>query len=67
MFVGDKKLMLIEFKYDNIPAETFTNSQTEPNYFFYFLKRYIFPRVYFKLAPKGLWFGRNTIFRPKFN
>ena len=23
MFVGDKKLMMIEFKYENLPAETF--------------------------------------------
>ena len=32
LFVGDKKLMLIEFKYGNQPAETFSSSmQTEPN------------------------------------
>lgn len=26
VFVGDSKLMLIEFKYDNLPAETFYNN-----------------------------------------
>jgi hypothetical protein len=58
--------MMIEFKYENQPDETFYSGQTEPNKFFYFLKKEIFPRAYFDLAPKGLWYGRNSIFKPKF-
>lgn len=66
IFVGDKKLMMIEFKYENQPNETFYSRQTEPNHFFYYLKKEVFPRVYFNLVPKGLWYGRNGIFKPKF-
>lgn len=67
VFVGDRKLMLIEFKYNNIPKETFYEGQTEPNYFFYMMKKEVFPRVYFNLMPKGLWYGSNTIFKPTCN
>lgn len=36
VFTGDKKLMLIEFKYNGIPHETFSSTyQTEPNHLFY--------------------------------
>jgi sulfide:quinone oxidoreductase len=66
VFVGDKKLMCIEFKYDNQPAETFYDAQTEPNYMFYLMKKEIFPRVYFNLVPRGLWFGKNMVFKPTF-
>lgn len=66
VFTGDKNLMLIEFKYNNQPKETFYEGQTEPNKTFYFMKKHIFPRVYFNLMPKGLWFGKNTVFKPKF-
>jgi len=67
MFVGGKKLMMIEFKYDNLPAETFYNGQTKPNHSFYLMKKHIFPRVFFNLMPRGRWYGRKTIFHPKFN
>lgn len=66
VFVGDKKLMLIEFKYENQPNETFYENQTEPNHLFYLMKKEIFPRCYFKLGVKGLWFGKNMIFKPTF-
>jgi NADPH-dependent 2,4-dienoyl-CoA reductase/sulfur reductase-like enzyme len=59
VFVGDNKLMLIEFKYEAQPCETFYSGQTEPNYFFYFLKKEVFPRIYFNMSTKGLWFGKN--------
>lgn len=67
VFVGDKKLMLIEFKYNNQPAETFSTNQTEPNHLFYLLKKEVFPRVYFNLAPRGRWFGKTGLVRPDFN
>ena len=66
VFVGDDKLMLIEFKYDNLPNESFYKNQTEPSYFFYFCKREVFPRVYFNLMPRGLWYGKNHLFKPYF-
>ena len=65
VFVGDNKLMLIEFKYNNVPSETFSAKyQTNPNRFFYHMKKDIFPSVYFNLMPRGLWFGKNMIFKP---
>ena len=54
VFVGDNKLMLIEFKYNNQPSETFSSKyQTEPNRLFYYMKKEVFPRAYFDLMPKG--------------
>ena len=67
VFVGDKKLMLIEFKYNNQPSETFYDGQTTPNYLFYLLKKEVFPRVYFGLTTKGLWYGKNAMFPPRFS
>lgn len=67
MFVGDKKLMMIEFKYDSIPDETFNDNQTEPNYCQYLMKKEVFPRVYFKFMPKGIWYGTNTFFKPQYD
>ena len=66
IFVGQTKLMLCEFKYGFEVDETFTKYQDTPNIFFYWVKRFFFPRVYFTLVKRGLWFGRNTFFKPKF-
>lgn len=30
------------------------------------MKKEIFPRVYFSLVPKGMWFGKSTFFKPTF-
>ena len=59
--------MLIEFKYNAQPAETFSSQwQTEPNELFYFMKKEVFPKVYFDYMPKGQWFGKNAMFKPSF-
>jgi eukaryotic sulfide quinone oxidoreductase len=67
VFVGDKKLMLMEFKYGGIPDETFSTSQNTPWRFFFLFKKYLFPFVYWNFVPKGLWFGRSGFFKPKYN
>jgi len=64
--VGDNKLMLVEFKYDNLPSETFYSGQTTPNKLFYYMKKEMFPRAYFHLASKGVWFGKRGPIKPKF-
>ena len=66
LFVGDRKLMLAEFKYGGKPHETVTNKQEIPNVPFYYLKKEFFPRVYFNISPKGKWFGNKMIFKPNF-
>jgi sulfide:quinone oxidoreductase len=66
VFVGSKKLMLMEFKYGGIPDETFLKSQDKPRIAFYWFKKYLFPFVYWNFVPKGIWFGRNMFFKPKF-
>ena len=66
LFVGDKKLMLIEFKYDGKSSETFYSGQTEPNHTFYYMKKEVFPRCYFSLGMKGTWFGKKNIVKPRF-
>ena len=53
LFVGDNKLMMIEFKYGGIADESFFADQTKPKKIFHFLKKEIFPRAYFSLVPRG--------------
>jgi sulfide:quinone oxidoreductase len=61
LFVGDGKLMMIEFKYGAQPDETFWKSQTTPSRLFYFFKKWMFPFVYWQLMPRGLWYGRQIV------
>jgi len=66
LFVGGKKSILAEFLYDKKVDETFFKDQEKPRYFFYYLIKYLFPLVYWKLVPRGLWLGRDGIrFRQK--
>jgi len=65
LFVGDNKLMMIEFKYGGVADESFYSDQTIPRKSFHFLKKEVFPRAYFGLMPKGNWYGRN-VFKPTF-
>uniref|UniRef100_A0A7S3CR54 Sulfide:quinone oxidoreductase, mitochondrial n=1 Tax=Strombidium rassoulzadegani TaxID=1082188 RepID=A0A7S3CR54_9SPIT len=66
LYTGDKQLMLMEFKYGGIPNETFRSNQEVPHRFFYHVKKDIFPSVYWQFVPTGKWFGKRTIFAPKF-
>jgi sulfide:quinone oxidoreductase len=61
IFVGDKKLMLAEFKYGGVPAETFSEHQDVPSRRYYDMKKELLPRAYFNLVPQGLWFGKNIV------
>ena len=65
VFTGDGKLLLIEFKYNGVPAETFSgNIQVKPRSSFYYMKKEVFPRVYYDMMPQGRWFGKNMCFKP---
>ncbi|ETO11459.1 hypothetical protein RFI_25915 [Reticulomyxa filosa] len=68
IFVGDKKLMLAEFLYDGQVSETFARfvDQRTPTTYFYYLKRYVFPHVYWNYVPLAQWFGRNGFNPPHF-
>ena len=59
IFTGENKLMLAEFKYNNEVDETFFNNQNVPRKSFFYLKRWIFPLVYFHLMPRGYWLGKK--------
>lgn len=62
IFVGGNKLMLCEFKYNSDLDETFlVGKQHIPRNFFFIVKRYMFPWVYFYLMPRGLWLGNKGI------
>jgi len=63
--VGDSKLILAEFKYDNKVCETFPFDQGKPRRTMYLLKKYFFPVVYWNLFLQGRWYGPSTIFKPK--
>lgn len=67
IFLGDNKLMLCEFKYQGVPDTTFSSKQNEPSRLAYHLTKDILPPIYFSLLPKGVWYGRDSIFKPKFD
>ncbi|KAI1145198.1 FAD/NAD(P)-binding domain-containing protein [Nemania diffusa] len=67
LLTGHNELMLCEFKYGGVPKETFANifgGQETPRAAFYYLKKNIFPTVYWNLFLKGLWYGPHHIIRP---
>lgn len=66
LFTGDKKLMLAEFKYGGKSHETFYSGQDKPSRLFYFMKKAVFPWVYFNLVPRGTWYGNKTVFKPRY-
>jgi len=66
LFVGDNKLMLIEFKYGGVANETFSTNQTTPSRAAFMLKKELLPVAYFDYMPKGKWFGKN-FFQPNFD
>lgn len=60
IFAGKSRLMLCEFKYNADLDETFmVNKQHVPRRIFFYIKRYMFPFVYFNFVPRGLWLGRK--------
>ena len=65
LFVGDGKLMLIEFKYGAEADETFSSNQIVPRRAYYQMKKEVFPMGYWNMMPKGKWFGRD-VFKPTF-
>ncbi|KAF9237139.1 FAD/NAD(P)-binding domain-containing protein [Melanogaster broomeanus] len=67
--LGHNELMLCEFKYGNVPDETFAwiaGSQDVPRRAFYHLKKDLFPRAYFDCHMHGRWFGRKGLVKPAF-
>ena len=66
LFVGGKKLMMAEFKYDGVPKESFFSNQTVPRRIFYNMKKEMFPYCYFTFIPKGRWYGSKVFFQPQY-
>mmetsp|Transcript_12835 Transcript_12835/g.10967 ORF Transcript_12835/g.10967 Transcript_12835/m.10967 type:complete len:153 (-) Transcript_12835:118-576(-) len=64
LFIGKKKVILAEFKYGGEVDETFPFMQKGPHTMFHYFKTHLFPFAYFKLVPKGLWYGRNGFLKP---
>lgn len=68
LLTGHNELMLCEFKYGGVPAETFKSilgSQDKPKRIFYHLKKDFFPWVYWELFVKGAWYGPRGVLQPK--
>lgn len=59
--VGNGKVLLVEFKYGGKIAPSFEKDQRTPRRFYYFLKKYVFPRAAFFLTRIGVWRGRKTL------
>ena len=66
LFVGDNKLMLLEFKYGAEADETFSSKQEVPRRSFYWLKKHLFPFAYWQFAPQGKWFGKRALLKPDY-
>ncbi|KAI0256917.1 FAD/NAD-P-binding domain-containing protein [Lactifluus subvellereus] len=69
LLTGYGELLLAEFKYGLVPAESFANyvgDQATPRRLFYHMKKDLFPWVYFNYYVKGRWFGPSGLARPKF-
>ena len=66
IYLGKNKLMLAEFKFAGEPDETFTSKQDSGYYLFFLFARDFFNRIYFHLVPRGIWYGRDMIFKPKY-
>ncbi|XP_026324905.1 uncharacterized protein LOC113233892 [Hyposmocoma kahamanoa] len=56
-----RKGILTEFTYDKKLAETFPFDQSKERRFFYYLKNYLFPYVYWNKLIKGKWNGPHKI------
>lgn len=71
--LGYDKLLMTEFVYDCVPQETFTRiplpflDQGKPSFFFFLVKKYVFPFVYWNLFMKGRWYGSRLIFKPDYS
>ncbi|KAF2752092.1 putative pyridine nucleotide-disulfide oxidoreductase [Sporormia fimetaria CBS 119925] len=65
--VGEKKVLLAEFKYGGEPKETFGQmfgiDQGVPRRAFYHLKKDFFPWVYRNYMVKGMWGGPKGVIR----
>lgn len=69
LLTGYGELMLAEFVYGAVPAETFGAfvDQSKSRRFFYHLKKDVFPSAYWNFMVQGKWFGSKGLFRPSFN
>jgi len=63
VFTGDGKLMMIEFKYGNIEDESLYADQRFSSRSLFWLKKHIFPFIYWNIAPRGLWKGASMVKR----
>ncbi|KAI9458479.1 FAD/NAD-P-binding domain-containing protein [Russula earlei] len=69
LLTGYGELMLAEFKYGLVPAESFARTvgdQAIPRRVFYHLKKDLFPWAYFNYYVKGKWYGPSGLARPEF-
>ncbi|KAI1319655.1 FAD/NAD(P)-binding domain-containing protein [Xylariaceae sp. FL0255] len=67
LLTGHNELMLCEFKYGGVPKETFAGllgGQETPRNSFYYLKKNIFPWVYWNHFLNGTWYGPDHFIRP---
>lgn len=65
LLIGGGKVILAEFKYTGKLDETFPMLQDKPRTMFGYFKTHLFPFAYFHLMPKGWWYGRSGVIKPK--
>ncbi|KAF5358208.1 hypothetical protein D9756_001607 [Leucocoprinus leucothites] len=69
LLTGYGELLLAEFKYGLEPKETFNAfvDQAKSRQVFYWLKKELFPYVYWKYMINGQWFGAKGLIRPSYS
>jgi len=61
---GYNSLILAEFKYGNVVAESFPFDQSKERYLPMLMKKYLFPTAYWNLMISGKWYGPKGLFNP---
>lgn len=76
LLIGRNRVILAEFGYDGKIMESFCNQSGKfpycligahgyaQEYLFGWMKKELFPFVYWNMMPRGLWYGRNGPFEP---
>jgi sulfide:quinone oxidoreductase len=65
LMVNTFRVILAEFGYDGVIMETFPYQMgAVQERIFAFIKREVFPFCYWHFMPRGMWYGKDTFFKP---
>jgi len=65
VFTAHNRMLFCEALYKE-PFHSYFMANNRPKWFFAFVSRYFMPLFYWWFIPRGLWYGKRFIFKPKF-